>query len=588
MPAFFKYDGTLRVEKLPIGSRASGDLYYRPLDFGPFFPPGQPPRPRATAPNPMNGIPIFKRKNYTYYLRVTAVIGYYIFSFKQTITLKFEKWRYNQTDPGPEWHFFEDQMEGSYTAEMSYVPGGASWPEPSSYLEGDVINDQTGAAVERLRMGWVSPYLRHITVEIDTVAGAKPPMTTDDGRGWQDILGHANIKVDVRLSDSNISEGQTQKSDGWDATQLHSRMITSRDSSVDLDREWLFYILVVSKLDPNFLMLGLMFDSDTGDDPNKTPREGLAMISQWPIGNNPRWGYPPGTLFQDAKDPFMRTAVHELGHAMGLDHPENYVPPNPAEPFDRTLMCTTGSVVQETASGLRFPKNIIWQYSEKNLMRLRHWSDVMVRPGGKPFHSAPNKLPNDVRDAVEFPGLQLTLKPQHSEVPIGAPVRVKVTLTNLTESPVPVPSDLELDSSNISGAVKDRTIGTSRTFASPTRVVRYHCPKVTLKPKESVSAVITLLHGTRGALFPQAGVAEIQVQAAWSLDEGPHVVVRGYTTVLVTGIESPSHAAAAHCILTTPETQKVLVLGDVGLPKAVEALRLASEDNTLGRHFETS
>ena len=127
------FDGTLRVESLGFGRRASGDLYQRPIVFGPFPPIPRPPIPRPPipipgpnplarrpfffpAPNPSEGIPILARAQYRYYLRVNQIVQR--FASGNGFKLGFEMYRF--TSPGT-W-----TNEGAFTGSIGAILVGSN------------------------------------------------------------------------------------------------------------------------------------------------------------------------------------------------------------------------------------------------------------------------------------------------------------------------------------------------------------------------------------------------------------------------------------------------------------------------------
>lgn len=89
------YDGTLRVEAITGGRRASGDLYQRPTIRIPF------PTPRTILlppPNPANGIPVQAISKYRYYLRVTKILEG--FTFGSDFQLGLELFLFTPTSNG--------------------------------------------------------------------------------------------------------------------------------------------------------------------------------------------------------------------------------------------------------------------------------------------------------------------------------------------------------------------------------------------------------------------------------------------------------------------------------------------------------
>jgi len=206
---------------------------------------------------------------------------------------------------------------------------------------------------------------------------------------------------------------------------------------------------------------GIMFDSDlSGSDSNNVAREGVAISSHIQLPNDERRGTERGKRFGTAKAPYFRTVVHELEHAFGLLHNEN--------PVDNSFMNGTAIIRGKATAANPFDNLIKWNYADENLKQLRHWPDVFVRPGGVEFALATNSNPLITPDdsAVEIPDLELVVEPLLKEVPIGAPVRVNVTLANRGNEAVVIPEDIGLKSSHMTGVVSDLS-GVERSFRPP-------------------------------------------------------------------------------------------------------------------------
>ena len=136
------------------------------------------------------------------------------------------------------------------------------------------------------------------------------------------------------------------------------------------------------------------------------------------IPNQEPWGTVKGMRFGTAKAPYFRTAVHEIGHAFGLYH-------NTA---DNGYMNTTDVIA---SSGGTFPDNIQWSFNGEDAKRMRHLPDPWVRPGMIPFGQPFTNVPISPTDMLDLSGpLELSVRPLLDSIPLGAPVRVKLTLTN--------------------------------------------------------------------------------------------------------------------------------------------------------------
>lgn len=581
---FLTYDGTIRVECHSAGRTASGDLYQRPLIFiGPVLPeavvqplqpqplqpqPSPQPQPAAvqphpalqpfavlgSGPNPAAGIPVFARNRYRYYLRITQLLEF--FTLGNGFTLGFEMWRF--TAPNT-W-----TNEGSFTALMTWKTAPTGYPSPGDYLEGDVKNS-SGTVVGRLTMGWVSQYFRKATIEIDTVAGSEVPLNNGAGVTWNSIFDQVGWDINVQVSELNVAP---PSGDSWSDAELHAAMLAHR-AATNLDKEWRYHLLAVRLLDST--PRGIMYDA-FGTDSNNVPREGLGISSHWVIPNSSPWGTVKGMRFGAAAAPYFRTAVHELGHAMGLYH----------NTVDNGFMNTTDVIASSCPA--TFPACIKWAFADDDLKRLRHYPDVYVRPGGTAFGTAstttPAISPTDLTETAE--GLELRVSPVMAALPLGAPVRVDLELRNAGNQPAVVPERLSLKGGFVRGTVTDPS-GNSRIFSSIIGCLDEQ-PMRTLAPGESIGDSLTLLRGPDGALFPAPGPHRVTVEVRWNV-QGIDRIVEGSADVIVTAAADRAHAEAALKVLSSPDALLTLALGGDHLTDGVEAIGAALANPVLRPHY---
>jgi hypothetical protein len=589
------YEGTLRVETTTGRTIASGDLYERSFDAmagesGAFAP----------SPDPKAGIPIFPIDRYRYYLRVTDLVaadGGFSLTFEalqfRTSAVKFLNG--NET----KW-----LVEDVFTARMGPVPADvpsndpptdppppsdgfpppAAFPSPALVFVGDVANG-AGMKVGTLRMGSVSPHLRKATVEINRVSAAAVPQDSGVGETWQTTFAKVGWDITLSPGDSDVAE---PSGGSWNKGEADAAM-QARRAKVDLNKEWHYDVLAVRRIDQvatpddptDFIEgngeRGYMYDRSAN-----MQGLGLMVASDYKFPDTDKWGLVRGK-YLGTTVAYLRTAVHELGHAMGLGHNE----------IDNGFMNPTNSVAENgRRAGTPFPTNMVWSFSPDDAHRLRHWPDLIVRPGGlgmPPSDDAP--VSSFVSDR-----LRLDVAPASPAVPFGAPVRIHVTLTNVTDRPLIAPDKLSLKSGFVRGRVIDAS-GAARTFSSFV-VDEDHATPPTLDPGTSIDDWLTLLQGADGALFPAPGAYRIVVEATWrglvvDPDMGRNItdttfmnmMVTDETRVTVTPPVDAAQADAARAVLATPDTLLALALGGDHLKDGIAAIGAALKSDVLRPHF---
>jgi hypothetical protein len=513
------YEGTLRVETTTGRAIASGDLYQRAVDdTGTQLEHAQRPSPR---------VPMFRIDQYRYYLRVTDLVA-----VDGGFELTFEP---NQMLP-TSMNFLHGSMarwlaEDCLTARMHNAsadsppdeppppegfPVPQDFPFPERCFVGAVRN-RGGVIVAMLQMGFVSSSLRRATIEIDRVPSVGVPHDNSEGEDWISVFAKVGWDVTVVPANSDIVE---PSGPSWNATEGHAIMLRRRRRT-DLDAEWFYYVLCVRRIDflggppvpgsPNEQAQkdaaangerGFMFDQGLGDS-NHVPREGSYVAADWNIPDSPEWGFVRGKQLGETPG-YFRTAVHETGHAMGLFH----------NSIDNGFMNTTeniaaDSVVDHGGGPVTFPNNTVWSFAPDDSHRLRHWPDIVVRPGGLPWGGG--------RDAPVSPFLsdhfRLDVTPTPSAVQAGTPVRLQLGLANVIDQPMRAPTTLNVGDGSVRGRVIDAS-GTARIFSLP-RLQETSDMLEKLAPGQTIPGEIALCQGIAGDLFPQPGPYRIVVAVTW-------------------------------------------------------------------------
>jgi hypothetical protein len=548
-PGAIYYLGTLRVQQIGATVTISGDLYLRRV-----APPSQ---PSSLEPDPGDGIPIFPRGDYRYYLRATQVTE--APQSTQSFALGLEMFRFNHATAT--W-----SNEAALTAELSWTTNPPGYPSEGDYLTGEMKND-AGSVTGTLTLGWVSKYLRRATLEIDNVPGSVVPRDNGYGVGFKEVFEPLGWDLRVIASNQNVPEATGAS---WSDAEMHAAMLEWRDRrDTLLDLDWRYHLLCVRLIDET--ERGIMYDHGATDS-NNTPREGVGIACDWTYTADAYWGDLRGKRFGDDAATYFRTAVHELGHALGLYHNAS----------DNGFMNTTDVIARRAHPERPFPQNIRWAFNPDDEKRLRHMPDGWVRPGGIQFGEDYSVAPIASDDTIADPaGLQLEVRTVSDVIPLGAPARVDFTMKNTSAAPVLAPQTLSMRSGCVRGKVVDPS-GTVRTFQPLVQCVESQ-PLAMLGPGQSVSHSATLVRGPQGALFPAGGLYRIVIEVQWD-DISGRYGLRGSADLIVTLSGDMTQGRAEYGILANADTLAAIAASSP-IGTGATAIRQASRNPILGPHY---
>lgn len=540
----FHFEGTLRVQQTPGKTYLLTADLYKVQNY-------KMPKDSIEAQvinQPTTGeIPIYPRDSYQFYFKAVGITR-----TKKKLKISFEKYGYIKGG-NPIWTESSD-----FRLEVPLF-SVKSWETPA-YEDGRNVGMVNGH--------WISKYVRATTIEIDKVGSVKFPKGNGNGETWESVFCRIGWKVKPIYSQENIPEPSGKS---WSAAELHKKLI-NRDSGIDC--EWRYHLLCVKQIDKKIMGIpisGVMYDQEKSGyaDLNDIPREGAAVAHDWVF---PSWCKKCSGKKLGETDDYFRVALHEIGHAMGLQ--------------ENNLNYGIMGISEDIAHGnSNFPYEIDWCFTQTNKDLLGHLADAMVRPGMIKYGGFDSRVFTwNYLDVIQAEALQLEIDPVFTQFPYGAPVRLNLELKNTSDVPILAPEYLGLKSPFLTGIAKDFN-GKERRFRS--------IIKGSTRPKVSVfdkygprSHSISILSGPDGPLFPVPGSYEITIQLQWTnFYERLEVQCCGKAKVNVSLAEGNDHLRIAQRILEDPELLSAIVLGGDEQIKRSEGLQMALENPILQPHY---
>ncbi|HVT60392.1 MAG TPA: hypothetical protein VHR45_18610 [Thermoanaerobaculia bacterium] len=541
-----RYVGTLRVEKCsadavagkkkvePGSVRASGDLY---VQRHPWTEAGTADPPPLTPPSPPVEIPIFRRQDYAFYFTVQSVT----LLRDGQVELKLACFQFDAKKFA--WNPAPILTATLHRAKPTEIPPAWRQPRPRPYLIGEVYNNLP-TKVADLQIGWISPYLREASIAIATAPGLTAPTSNGQGDDVKSVFAKLDWKINVHAPITAPVNAAV-----WEAKDLHAFM-TVLEEPVSFDDAWVYSALVVPRFDSAEVYgFGKMYDGGALDT-DLIPREGLLVAADAKFPADARFGPAQGQMLKNVPRAAFFNFMHELGHAMGLFHRFT------GSGFMQELVYFA---LRAAADQPPFPDNLPVSYHTPDEVRLRHHPDNFVRPKAVPYGVGYLAAPVPDTDIVTDVGsqLQLTVTPLRRVLPMGAPMRLELRLTNIQDGvKLPGPARLSL----ADGSVAGRVIAPNGQVRSFSAVAPLDYQSVAdLDPRRSLFHGETLWRGPEGALFPAPGVYRVELEAIWVAPGG---VARSAThcDVLIEAPENRRHQHAAIELLASEDVTLLLIL----------------------------
>ena len=370
-----------------------------------------------------------------------------------------------------------------------------------------------------------SSFLRTIDLEIDRIRGTelpkpfrlhsvreRPPDLPDL---TLDISGaYRRAGLDLRLlSDSEVFDSEAGEDAKWDEDELHHAMQYHFSQWKD-EPQWKLYLLVAThfKLYPRNLVTGVMYDSLYRDPDDPYPRQGAAVFY---ATMRESWGSLPPAQFDRN---FLRTCVHELGHALNLLHSFDKDRPDSLSWMNYPWRYPYGYNLPPGWNGTQqYWQQCRFEFDAEELRHLRHDALMEVIPGGAAFgalaHDIPAPPPVPQADLKQAPvALYVRTRPERYLFHFAEPIHIELKLKNQSSGPMIVPDMLNPELGLLEIYIRD-----PRGAVRPYRPLFKLCGEPRTKelpPGEKLFESVFVAYGADGFYFEEPG--EYQVWAIYT------------------------------------------------------------------------
>jgi len=561
--------GPMRIEVATPKLRVSGDIYVRKpspsVGSIEIF------RPITESPLMFgnNWYPQFPFQEYSWYFRSLGI------SYKAgKLVFKFERHLWNRTTQ----EFINRQNSGKDNGFMQFecregdLLTHALLPQPTLRLTGMAqIGGETYDAVATK----TSPFFRGCAVEVDVMTNRPFPMAATTAAGaaisFTSIYRTAGMDCAVTVDQTNLPQD-----DELSTVELQTALTANRRPTSVKDA-WRLWLLVGSSQGDLF---GLMFDDI------EPFREGTAGFFDPMLGND-------STIAPSARnkklgevpDAFLRTLVHEAGHAFNLFHPKHDVH---NVPIGTTIMNQTGDVMGFATPQNPYPGNITFAFDDHNRTSLIHSPDPQVAPGWKRFGWGHGSLSSGVAEPIDALGL-LRADPDAPDLALelaipgnvfrGEFVSAQFIVTNTGAAPRAVTAAINLSQGDLRLLVKPPS-----DEIDDVRDVIIACgdrPIMILAPGESVTGTGQIFYTNVGFTFRQTGRYLVSAELSVG-DEAGSVLRSAPVTVVVGSPSSPDEEHIARLAMTLG-VGRAFAFGDYGTDQ--DAKRNLEE--LAARHIES-
>jgi hypothetical protein len=264
---------------------------------------------------------------------------------------------------------------------------------------------------------------------------------------------HLSINPQRSIIDDSAANFNT-----WSDDELHDAMETYYSQYSGIWPTWQMWCSLCGKYDKD-TVLGVMFDADSrfGGAGQRPERQGFAVFRKHRIFDDLMSGTPVNQRTAYAMRQYLRTFVHEAGHALNLLHSWNK---------DRPSSLSWMNYPQHYPYGPNDPRNnaneywnnFKFRFDEEELIHIRHGDRSSVIMGGDPWSSG-----RHLEDLYPFNIFEWQGRQSHIEFLLRSkgyfeylePIEIELRIRNLLNIPVNIDSLLNPEYDRVTIFIED-------------------------------------------------------------------------------------------------------------------------------------
>lgn len=292
-----------------------------------------------------------------------------------------------------------------------------------------------------------SSFFRRVEFEIDNVEGVegvtsigtydhpdRPGDLASETLSVDEVYRRAGFDVRRTRATSTVPLAAAHDNRTWDDAELHDAMQTYWSRFAD-SPQWSMWVLFAARHDQGRGLGGVMFD-DIG--PNH--RQGVAIFTDTNIARAPEEDSNAAAWVARMK---FFTLIHEMGHAFNMAHSWQKSMGTPwiglqDQPAARSFM----NYPQYVSGGQQaFFSSFRYRFSNSELLFMRHAPERFVQMGEADWFDDHGFRQAAVSERPAFQ-LEVRIRPYKEVFEFLEPIVVELKLTNVSEEPELVPSDV--------------------------------------------------------------------------------------------------------------------------------------------------